>query len=394
VGDRIHLYISSFVALPPRINQTSAEVIRQKFLTLKSLNQIEQYIVLQMKLHPTVSYIAYGNNEGKLRGGERKADGTLTLDHSDDVTKADYRTYRTNLEGDRTQLLETLPEKYDARLRSWYKSAKAAGKPIWGSIYLWINTQELSIPAVQPIYSLDGKLQGVFSTEFLLSNVSKFLQELKIAKTGKTFVMERSGLLIASSSTSEKPFRLVFNGKTQERLNVFDSKDALTHATAQYLLNKFGNYRNIQERQQLEFTFNGNQQLIQAQPFSDEKGLDWLIMIVIPEADFMEQIYENTRSTLWLCLAVSSIATVLGIYTSRWITQPILQLSQASRAIAEGDLEQKVVMNRNDELGVLAQSFNQMASQLKISFEVLEIRVEERTAELSEQRQETERFTA
>jgi adenylate cyclase len=115
-------------------------------------------------------------------------------------------------------------------------------------------------------------------------------------------------------------------------------------------------------------------------------------VIVIPEADFMEQIYENTRSTLWLCLAASSIATVLGIYTSRWITQPILQLSQASRAIAEGDLEQKVVMNRNDELGVLAQSFNQIAAQLKISFEVLEIRVEERTAELSEQRQETERL--
>jgi hypothetical protein len=272
VGDRIHLYISSFVALPPRINQTSAEVIRQKFLTLKSLNQIEQYIVLQMKLHPTVSYIAYGNNEGKLRGGERKADGTLTLDHSDDVTKANYRTYKTNLEGDRTQLLETLPDKYDARIRPWYKAAKAAGKPIWGNIYLWINTHELSIPAVQPIYSPEGKLQGVFSTEFLLSNVSKFLQELKIAKTGKTFVMERSGLLIASSSTSEKPFRLALNGKTQERLNVFDSKDAITHATAQYLLHKFGSYQNIRERQQLDFNFKGDRQLMQVQPFQMEKA--------------------------------------------------------------------------------------------------------------------------
>ena len=391
MGDRIHLYINSFVALPPRINQTSEDVIQRNFLTLKSLNQVEQYISLQMKLYPTVSYIAYGNNEGKLRGGERKSDGTLTLDHVDDVIKADYRTYGTNSEGDRTQLLETLPNQYDARLRPWYKAAKEAGKPIWGNIYLWINTQELSIPAVHPIYSPDGKLEGVFSTEFLLSNVSKFLQALKIAKTGKTFVIERSGLLIASS-TSEKPFRVAFNGKTQERLNLFDSKDALTHATAQYLLHKFGNYYNIRERQQLDFDFNGDRQLIQVQPFSDGKGLDWLIVIVIPESDFMEQIYENTRSTLWLCLAAASIATVLGIYTSRWITQPILQLSRASQAIAEGDLDQKVMMNRTDELGILAQSFNQMAAQLKISFELLEFRVEERTAELNEQRQETERL--
>ncbi|NJR39151.1 MAG: HAMP domain-containing protein [Leptolyngbyaceae cyanobacterium CSU_1_4] len=391
VSDRIHLYITNFVALPPRINQTSEEVIRQKFFTLNSLDQIEQYIALQMRLHPTVSYIAYGNNQGKLRGGERKADGTLTLDHSDQVTKADYRTYQTNSEGDRTQLLETLPEKYDARKRPWYKAAAAAGKPIWGNTYLWVNTQELSIPAVHPIYSSDGTLQGVFSTEFLLSNVSQFLRKLKIAKTGKTLVIERSGLLIASS-LDEKPFRLGFNGKTQERLNIYDSKDALTHAIAEFLLNKFGNYRNIRERQQLEFDFNGSRQLMQIQPFSDGKGLDWLIMVVIPEADFMEQIYENTRSTFWLCLAAASIATVLGIYTSRWITQPILQLSQASQAIAEGDLEQNVVMTRTDELGVLAQSFNQMAVQLKISFEVLEYRVAERTAELNEQRQETERL--
>ncbi len=391
VADRIHLYISNFVALPPRINKTSEEVIRRNFLTLKSLNQVEQYIALQMRLHPTVSYIAYGNSEGKLRGGERKSDGALTLDHSDDITKADYRTYQTDADGDRTQLLETLPEKYDARQRPWYKAAANAGKPIWGNTYLWVNTQELSIPAVHPIYSPDGKLQGVFSTEFLLSNVSKFLQKLKIAKSGKTFVIERSGLLIASS-ISEKPFRLAFNGKTQERLNVYDSKDALTHAIAKYLLNRFGNYRNIRERQQLEFDFNGDRQLMQIQPFSDGKGLDWLIVVVIPEADFMEQIYENTRSTLWLCLAAATIATVSGIYTSRWITQPILQLSHASRAIAEGDLEQKVMMTRTDELGVLAQSFNQMAVQLKISFEVLEVRVEERTAELNEQRQETERL--
>lgn len=391
VGDRIHLYIKGFVALPPRINQASEEVIKRKFVTLNSLNQIEQYIVLQMKLHPTVSYIAYGNNEGKLRGSERKPDGTLTLDHSDDVNKANYRIYKTNLEGDRPQLLETLPEKYDVRQRPWYKAAEEAGKPIWGNVYLWVNTQELSIPAVHPIYSADGKLQGVFSTEFLLPNVSKFLQKLRIAKTGKTFVIERSGLLIASS-TSEKPFRLGFNGKTQERLNVYDSKDPLTHAIAEYLLNKFGNYRNIQERQQLEFDFKGSRQLMQVQPFSDGKGLDWLIVVVIPEADFMEQIYENTRSTLWLCLAAAGIATVLGVYTSRWITEPILQLSQASQAIAKGDLAQKVLMNRNDELGILAQSFNQMAAQLKISFELLETRVEERTSELNDQRQETERL--
>jgi adenylate cyclase len=100
-----------------------------------------------------------------------------------------------------------------------------------------------------------------------------------------------------------------------------------------------------------------------------------------------------------LCLAAATLATILGIYTSRWITKPILQLSQASQAIADGNLEQKVIMNRHDELGILAQSFNQMAAQLQSSFvalektnEALETRVEERTAELKYQQKETERL--
>lgn len=396
IGDRIQLYISNFVALPPRINQASEEVIGRNLLNLNSLNQVESYIMLQMKLHPTVSYIAYGNNQGKLRGGERKSNGTLTLDHSDNPTRPDYRTYGFGHDGSR-RLLETLPEPYDSRLRPWYQAAIATKKPTWGSVYLWVNTQELSVPAVHPIYQ-NGQLQGVFSAEFLLSNISKFLRTLKIGKTGKTFVIERSGLLVASS-TDEKPFRLASDRKTQERLNVLDSQDSLTHATAQYLLNKFGDFQKIQKRQQLAFDFQGQHQLVQVQPFKDEHGLDWLIVIVIPEADFMGQINENTRSTLLLCLAAATLATILGIYTSRWITKPILQLSQASQAIADGNLEQKVIMNRHDELGILAQSFNQMAAQLQSSFvalektnEALETRVEERTAELKYQQKETERL--
>jgi signal transduction histidine kinase len=80
---------------------------------------------------------------------------------------------------------------------------------------------------------------------------------------------------------------------------------------------------------------------------------------------------------------------LVGYYTSRWISQPILQLSLASEAIADGELDQKVEASRVNELNVLSQSFNRMAQQLRESFtalastnEELEQRVEERTLEL------------
>jgi signal transduction histidine kinase len=129
---------------------------------------------------------------------------------------------------------------------------------------------------------------------------------------------------------------------------------------------------------------------VQITPWRDKFGLDWLVIVAIPESDFMEQINANTRTTVLLCLSALIVATALGFYTSHWVIQPLIRLSEASEAIADGNLDQKVDESKVDELSVLAQSFNRMVEQLHESFtalektnDSLENRVEERTKELS-----------
>ncbi|NJM89616.1 MAG: HAMP domain-containing protein [Hydrococcus sp. RU_2_2] len=50
----------------------------------------------------------------------------------------------------------------------------------------------------------------------------------------------------------------------------------------------------------------------------------------------------SINATFLLCLGALAIATLLGIYTARWIASPIKRLNQASAAIASGDLDQTV----------------------------------------------------
>jgi len=83
------------------------------------------------------------------------------------------------------------------------------------------------------------------------------------------------------------------------------------------------------------------------------------------------------------------VATVVGFYTSRLITEPIAQLSIASKALASGKFDRTLEVSGKNELGVLSESFNDMAQQLRDSFTALENtnieleqRVEERTVEL------------
>ncbi|MDH4037873.1 MAG: HAMP domain-containing protein [Candidatus Krumholzibacteria bacterium] len=104
---------------------------------------------------------------------------------------------------------------------------------------------------------------------------------------------------------------------------------------------------------------------------------------VIPDTDarlldaqdeFAEEIRETvvgTERTVKLVLGVSLGAVLMGVllagYMWRSISRPIASLSEAATRIGEGHLDTRVTATTNDELGVLASSFNQMAEALAAS---------------------------
>jgi len=85
----------------------------------------------------------------------------------------------------------------------------------------------------------------------------------------------------------------------------------------------------------------------------------------------MGQINSNTRTTILLCLAALLVSTAAGAIAARWVTQPLLRLNEAAKDIAKGEFDRTVAVAYAGEVGELAQSFNEMAVQLKKSFQDL-----------------------
>ena len=230
-----------------------------------------------------------------------------------------------------------------------------------------------------------------------LAQLGDFLKGLKIGKTGQAFILENNGLLIGTSA-NETPFvpSLVSSLKSDKekddpneyRLKAVNSQEEMTQKTTKKLVEYFGGLEQIKSKQQLSFTDNGKRYFVQVIPFQGQKNLDWLTVIVIPETDFIGEIQVNARWTILLCGLTLLLATIIGIFTARWITKPILQLSQSSKDLALGEWQNSQHKNNLPdtknitEISTLANSFNSMANQLQESFETLENRVEERTAEL------------
>ncbi len=376
---RIEQHLLTYLRTAHLVNQLNAEAFRLGILNLANHTTLERHFWQQLQIFDSVSYISFSSEQGDYIGAERREDRTVAVGKKKSDTFYLYSNkgeYLADKQGHRQKLTNVL-NNYDPRTRPWYIDTAAAQKPIWSEIYALLDPTNLTtsvtqtVSANQPLYDNKGTLLGVLGTDIFLSQLSDFLSGLQIGKTGETFIMERSGLIVASS-TSEKPYRPnPDNPEEVLRLNASDSQMPLISHTTQYLIERFGDLKHIVDSNQLEFELDGHGQFLQVKPLQDKRGIDWLIVVVIPQDDFMEHINANTRLTILLCAAALVIAIIVSLATSRWLVAPIDRLKWAVLRMAGGQWEQDLPIERSDEIGTLAKSFKMMAEQLKTVFDNL-----------------------
>jgi diguanylate cyclase (GGDEF)-like protein len=374
VSSRIEQKLISYLDSPRLVNQMASDAVRRGELRLnldRSEAQREQYLWQQMQLFPTLAWMSLGSEDGDSAGvwrpGERK-DLQISLSNASTQYYGNY--YLMNEEGIRTQRVKVEKPAFDPRKRPWYTSARDAKHAVWTPIYAGFTPGTIFIAASQPLYEGSGKLVGVIGTDLSLSGIQTFLAQNSVSSSGQTFLIERSGQLVASSS-QEKPFRLV-QGQRPQRVDVRDSQTPLIRATAQSLLGKVKDFTTIHQPQRYYLKPNGRAQFVTVLPFSRKGGLDWLIVIVVPEVDVMAKIHAGTLTTVLLCLAALMTVILLNTLIGRWLAKPIIGLSKASQKIAQGDFSPKVRAPRILELSTLADSFTQMSQEIQESRQQLE----------------------
>jgi PAS domain S-box-containing protein len=368
IGDRVTHYLDTYLSAPHLINRINADAVRQKSINLQNLPQLERYLLFQLKQFESPTTIIFGSKQGDFVGSDRTIRQELIM-RSDELDKGIINMYVPDSLGNRTKLNKTFRQP-DATKRPWYKAAKAAGKSTWSKIFTVGNNINLAINANRPIYDeITKELLGVFSVNLNITKIGSFLNSIKISNSAKIFIVERSGLLVANSGP-DNPY--TFSNQQFNRLKSTASPNAAIRATARYLTDRFGSFAQIQNIQTLKFEIDGKRQLLKVVPYRDNFGLDWLIAIVIPESDFMVEVEANNRTTIILCTAALVGAIVVGILTANWIIQPILRLNTAAKALANNEWDTTVEIDRNDEVGKLAKSFNKMAEELQSAFNSLQ----------------------
>jgi diguanylate cyclase (GGDEF)-like protein len=346
------------------INRINQEAIALGQVDLKDLSSMNRHFWTQRFWLDRVcgSSIYFANTQGEFIGLGWQEDKQWRVGTK---VNGKYAQFNTDKRGNATDLFK-IYKPYDPRLRPWYREAVKAGTNIWSTFYPDLTRNEMKMSLSQPIYDKSGKLQGVIGVDCLLSSISKFLEEITIGKSGNAFIIDRSGRLIAASSgkvSYEEQKRGIF---------VSESNNPQIRAIGKYISENFDDLSDIENQKTFEFYYQGEWILSQVTPFREKYGLDWLIVIMVPESDFMETINTNIRITVSLCLGALLLSIGMAILTARWLVRPILITINAADALSRGDWSQRVPESAANELALLAKAFNRTAEQLQTSFSQLE----------------------
>ena len=206
--------------------------------------------------------------------------------------------------------------------------------------------------------------------EQALADLRQALQEIKVAKTGYMYVFDSAGhmLIHPNNNLDGVTFTRHQNPVTgkpiyQELMNVADTGRELHYRwdkpddPGNYAYGKLSLVRYI-------------------------AGFDWYICSSV-YLDELQSSSELLSTRIMILAAVTMLGTLLisSFFVSR-ITRPLEQLAATALKVCSGDLSARSGIKRDDEIGILASSFDAMVQRLRNSIESLDAKVKQRTDEL------------
>jgi signal transduction histidine kinase len=247
------------------------------------------------------------------------------------------------------------PPSFQVRARPWFKDAVAAGtgviitKPFEDAVLNPDQSTDFIVTIAKAVYQGEKRV-GVLAADISLKDVTKAVRNFSFGQNSYAFLLDSDGNII-------------------------------THPNKAFLASRSG-LKNIGsvpgvEYSELVTAFGGKKLTAQNLRVTDYDGVHrtvvlskiissgWILGIATDEAE-----YRRPLSTLFYGFAVAlliSLLTGIGVMLRlvKGMTQPIQLLHDAVQSFSSNDMNARIDLNRNDELGELAASFNQMGDTIQ-----------------------------
>jgi putative methionine-R-sulfoxide reductase with GAF domain len=105
----------------------------------------------------------------------------------------------------------------------------------------------------------------------------------------------------------------------------------------------------------------------------------WKVMLQQPQEIALEPVDTQVRAAIVMTITLTAIFAIIAAIFAQLLSNPIKKLTETAEKVGQGDLSARSDVKSEDEIGILAKTFNMTTEQLANTVNTLEQRVAERT---------------
>jgi methyl-accepting chemotaxis protein len=200
-----------------------------------------------------------------------------------------------------------------------------------------------------PIVDDQGKVIATASCSVTTDTISQMLGEAWIGETGEAYLINSTGVALSPSRyTEDLKAKGIIKNQFELEMKV-DSDGARQALAGNAGISTYTNYR--------------GQTVVGA--YAPIKNLNWSILVEQQVSETYQGITQLRTYILLIVIIVAIVIAGLSIFIARAITKPIEALADASRSLAQGDIDVKIDIDTKDEIGDMAGAFRQIVSYQK-----------------------------
>ena len=232
---------------------------------------------------------------------------------------------------------------YNFHGSDWYKTGRDKGGVFFTDVYSDNYGTGMMITCGAPFYDAKWDFAGVVCMDILISDLYRAIVDIDLGEDAYAFLVDRNRKIIAPP-----------NQQASGDLTI----DDVTHSLADEIMSGRTGVSLSDSRVYYAYT-----------PI---KGTGWKFCVRIPESVILAPVRSVNRRVIYTMLSFLGafvIVLALAVAASRnfsgRLTEPIIALEHDVKKISGGNLDYRAEIRTNDEIGDLAQSFNDMAASLK-----------------------------
>ncbi len=222
-----------------------------------------------------------------------------------------------------------------------------SGETYYSPVYFNEQTGEPFIKISVPMTDLRTmQVKGMLVAEIRMSYMRDVISDIQVGESGVAYMLDQKGRVIAHKNPS-----VVLRGT----------------------------YFKVPVQQGITTGLQGSKVVLDAEKIKLGSQL-FYIVTELPVQEALRYTIRSLLATFVLLILTLSCAIILGYVLIRKIVQPIESLAGTARVISQGDFSQKADHSGEDEIGILAATFNTMTAQLGETIESLKKSVDERNS--------------